>query len=110
MSIEGLPTHISELTVDLKTLANQTFYNDKLPYHPFTERHYPSWGCGGFKALRDIEAGEEILDNYLVMGGSKGDKLHGYVAELKTICSGGIGSVTQYELEREQEGNREEKA
>jgi hypothetical protein len=101
MHLEGLPTHISELTVDLKTLANQTFYDDKnLPYHPYIERHFPSWGCASFKALRDIEEGEEILDNYMVFGGSK--ELHGYVKELKTICSGGIGSVSQYELEREQ--------
>lgn len=100
----GQPTDVSELTVDLQSLAHQTFYNDQNDfYHPFDERHFPSWGCPTFKALRDIRKGEEILDNYMVFGGSDGNELFDYVSELKNMCTGGIGSVSQYELERQNE-------
>jgi hypothetical protein len=105
MLLQGLPTDMSELTVDLSMLANQIIYDDDNDsYNPFMERRFPSWGCPDFKALRDIEEGEEVLDNYLVFGGSCGNRLHEYIEELKTMCAGGgIGSVLQYELESEQQ-------
>jgi hypothetical protein len=96
--LAGEPTDVSELTVDLTSLAQQTVYVDKNePYHPYNERHYPSWFCPSFKALRDIKAGEELLDNYMVMAGPS--ELYDFVSELQSMCSGGIGSVTRYELQ-----------
>lgn len=70
-------------------------------YNPFLDRIYPRWGCGeSNKALRDIRAGEEVLDNYLVFAGSKGgDEWEADLQELKRMCAGGIGSITQYEEE-----------
>jgi hypothetical protein len=100
---KGDPTDVSELTVDLTKLAEQPFFDESNePYHPYEERHFPAWQCSSFKALHDIKAGEEILDNYMVMGGQDGTDMYGFIAELKSMCSGGIGSVTQYERQREQ--------
>lgn len=67
-------------------------------YHPYQERHYPKWSCGEFLSLRDIVAGEEILDNYLVFGG--GDDVREWeenLEELKNLCTGGTGFVARYE-------------
>lgn len=68
-------------------------------YNPYSDRNYPDWGCDDTtRALRDIDAGEEVLDNYLVFGGSEsGEEWEEVLIELKRMCSGGVGAITQYE-------------
>jgi hypothetical protein len=71
-----------------------------LTYSPVADRLYPDWGCGDTtRVLRDVEAGEELLDNYLPFGGTEnGTDWEDNLAELKQLCSGnGVGSVVQYE-------------
>ena len=56
------------------------------------------WECGKFVTLRDIQPGEELLDNYLAFGG--GVDLNDWennLLELKTMCSGGKGKIHMYE-------------
>lgn len=74
--------------------------NDGLDfYDPVTIRHFPMWECGGTAiALRDIEKGEEVLDNYLLFEGTSYDALEQYLAVLRQWCSGeSTGPVTEYE-------------
>ena len=76
-------------------------YDDTNQVHdPFLERHFPQWECQSSVALRDIEANEEVLDNYLVYGGGK-DLIFwdAQLQELKHMCSGGVGAITEYEEE-----------
>lgn len=69
-------------------------------HDPFVERHFPPWECESLVALRDIEANDELLDNYLVFGGGK-DLIYWEenLKDLKNMCSGGKGTVTDYEEE-----------
>lgn len=72
---------------------------EEFVYNPYRDRLYPDWGCDDTsQALRDIDAGEELLDNYLVFGGSEsGEEWEDVLIELKRMCSGGVGTITQYE-------------
>jgi hypothetical protein len=93
---------VNEMTMDLGVGPEGIFDDSHELYHPYLERHYPKWSCGEFVALRDIEAGEELLDNYLVFGG--GDDIRDWeenLQELKNLCSGGTGFVTRYEADAE---------
>ena len=67
------------------------------PYDPYWERQYPMWECQSSIANRDIEIGEEMLDEYMCMGGTI--YLMECIAELQNVCSGGVGFVTTYEEE-----------
>ena len=67
------------------------------PYDPFWERQYPLWDCHSSIANRDIEIGEEILNEYMCMGGTQ--YLAESIVELQYVCSGGVGLVTAYEEE-----------
>ena len=64
-------------------------------YDPYAERQYPMWDCSTVQANRDIEAGEEILVDYMCMSGT--DNIIEDIADLKHLCSGGLGVVAQYE-------------
>lgn len=66
-------------------------------YDPFWERQYPLLDCQSSVANRDIEVGEEILDDYMCMGGTK--YLIESISDLQNVCSGGFGVVTKYEDE-----------
>ena len=66
-------------------------------YDPFWERQYPLLDCQSKVANRDIDIGEEMLDDYMCMGGTK--YLCESIKDLQNVCSGGIGFVTQYEDE-----------
>jgi len=73
-------------------------------YNPFDERHFPNWECSKFITLRDIDAGEELLDNYLAFGGGEDTKdWENNLRELKSVCSGGTGKVVMYEEEEKDE-------
>jgi SET domain-containing protein len=47
-------------------------------------------------ALRDIKAGEEILDNYLAFT-SEEESWKQDVTDLRELCTGAPGDVTNYE-------------
>jgi hypothetical protein len=53
-------------------------------------------------ALRDIQAGEEILDNYIMFGGGADQTdFDTNLKELKSMCGGSGGIVHGYEGEDE---------
>ena len=85
----------TEMTVDLGREPLGVYDDTNEVYHPFYERHYASWS---FVALRDIQAGEELLDNYLPYAGGQTEEnwIHG-VMELKHLCTGGVGHIAKYE-------------
>jgi len=95
----GVKLNETEKTVELGQGPHGVYDDDgNAIYNPFEERHYPMWQCGDFVTLRDIEAGEELLDNYLAFGGGEETKdWEDNLLELKTICSGGNGKVGMYE-------------
>ena len=70
---------------------------DSDAFNPFAERHFPMWDCASFVAHRDIEKGEELLDNYIIFGGKDWEEFEANLADLKTLCSGGVGKVFEYE-------------
>jgi|UPI0005819BA1 spermidine synthase len=73
---------------DLKALCRER----KPPKEPFLERHFPFFGT--YKALQDIEAGQEVLDNYIIFYAFED------VDELTRLCSGSeVGIVSQFEDE-----------
>ena len=89
----------NEMTVELGQGPKGIYDDDGNDiYNLFEERHYPMWECGKFVTLRDIQPGEELLDNYLAFGG--GVDLNDWennLLELKTMCSGGKGKIHMYE-------------
>ena len=94
----GTPLAVTEMTMELGRGPEGVYDDNNEVHHPFDERHYPQWDCQSFVALRDIEAGEELLDNYLVFGGSEDvDFWDKTLQELKDLCSGGTGTITEYE-------------
>ena len=70
-------------------------------FNPFLERHFPQHLCSNFRALRDIEAGEELLDNYLVFGGEDLDEWEDNLVSLKSMCMGEPGKIFEYEEVRD---------
>lgn len=68
-------------------------------FNIYKDRHFPLWDCDEYTALRDIQAGEELLDNYLTYGGV--DFWEVNVLGLQEVCSGGIGLVSLYEKQEE---------
>lgn len=52
-------------------------------------------------AIRDIEAGEELLDNYMTYAGSPGSKeFEENRQQVQAMCEGGDGVVAEYESTR----------
>jgi hypothetical protein len=91
---------VNEMTMKVGLGPGGVYDDGNEIYHPYAERQFPQWECQSFVALRDINAGEELLDNYLVFGGSEDlSSWDDNLQELKHICSGGIGSVSEYEAE-----------
>jgi hypothetical protein len=91
---------LNEMTMKVGLGPGGVYDDGNEIYHPYAERQFPQWECQSFVALRDINAGEELLDNYLVFGGSEDlSSWDDNLQELKHICSGGIGSVSEYEAE-----------
>jgi hypothetical protein len=88
----------TELTVELGRGPAGIVSYDIPAYHPRMTRHFPSTPDDVNVALRDIPAGSELLDNYLVFGGV--DNVEYWdenLVDLKNMCSGRSGSITQYE-------------
>lgn len=91
-------------TVENEMTANSgsgpgAIYSDLRPiYNPRVARHFPLENDDVPTSLLDIDAGEELLDNYLPFGGSERlDLWESNLRLLKSICSGGTGVIFQYE-------------
>ena len=67
-------------------------------YHPYEDRHFPTWSCQDAQANRNIEAGEELSFNYLEYGGANDAIWIEMIEELNMWCNGGIGFVAQYDM------------
>jgi hypothetical protein len=92
----GEESSVDELT------ANDDVFPDDLSgnshaqtstYNPVVDRHLRNEAD---QSIRDIKAGEEILDNYLAFIGAE-DYWAGDVQGLRDLCSGAVGLVTEYE-------------
>lgn len=89
----------TEYTIDTSRAPEDV--NGYVPsrYHPVVDRHMNMLLYGGDFALRDIKAGEEILNNYLDFSGDTSDWKKEVVA-LRAQCSGeDVGIVKNYEEE-----------
>jgi spermidine synthase/S-adenosylmethionine/arginine decarboxylase-like enzyme len=94
----GRVTKVNELTADLETPIdelNGRIHSDSL-FDPVIDRHLFSSITDA--SIRDIKAGEEILDNYLNFIGSDGDWAND-VSDLRKQCNGEKtkDSVNEYE-------------
>ena len=74
-----------------------------LVYNPAADRNLHMQFVGPEKLLRDVKAGDEILDNYLTMIGDSTD-WKADVLDLRAQCNGeGVGDVTLYEASQSSE-------
>ena len=68
-----------------------------LAYNPVEDRNLHMLLYGVEKVIRHVNAGDEILDNYMGMIGHESDWKED-VVHLRAQCKGeGVGSVTEYE-------------
>jgi hypothetical protein len=96
----GMALDETEQTVPLGRGPVGIVKDDMPAYHPWLTRHFPSSPDDINIALRDIYAGEEILENYLVFGGVESiEDWDENLSELQTICAGGSGLISKYEQE-----------
>jgi hypothetical protein len=66
-------------------------------YNPALDRSQRTYNCAGDVALRDIEAGEEIFNNYVVFVDLA--DLDEYAESLRAECEGSaIGQISAYEM------------
>ena len=95
----GAITEQTEATV-LFGADPHTIYDDRPDvYNPLHERNYFTFDQEGMRSIKDIEAGEELLDNYLIFGGCHDQKdFEENLMELKNMCSGVPGAVSSYEF------------
>jgi len=100
----GIKLNFTEQDIDLGIRPRDIGLDDEMDvYNPFETRRFPNWGCQETAvALHDVEAGQEVLDNYLVhgtQGADDGDaSFRSSILELKMWCSGEmVGLVTAYE-------------
>jgi hypothetical protein len=77
------------------------YVSSDLYYDPYHERHYPMWQCQSLVANRDIDMGEEVLDNYVDYIGTDESLWFEFLDELQHVCTGGIGYITQYDNEKD---------
>lgn len=93
----GEKTSVDEFTADLDSLpeeVNGESHTGTTIFNPLVDRHVRrEWE----QSLRDIAAGEEILDNYLAFTGNNDDWAKD-VQDLRNQCSGqATGLVSDYE-------------
>jgi hypothetical protein len=97
----GWPWVENEMTLDYGHIPQDVVQDNRLPmYHPRASRHFPLWPNEVTTTLVDIAADSELLDNYLTYGGAASmDAWNAHLRSLKSVCSGGIGSIAEYEAE-----------
>lgn len=97
----GTKLNETELTVDIGQVSFEVWNDGNEVYNPFDERQFPFWQCNKFVTLRDMQANEELLDNYLVFGGDSDlTDWEQNLRELKEICSGRKGKVAIYDEDK----------
>jgi SET domain len=75
----------------------ETSLADFKMYNPALDRSIRTYNCAGDVALRDIKAGEEIFNNYVVFVDL--EDLDEYAASLRAECEGSaIGQISEYEM------------
>lgn len=86
-----------------KLYAGSAQYSSRLDmfYNPYNDRHYPMWSCQDERTNRKIEAGEELLYNYLGFAGTGDANWMEMIGDLQKWCSGGIGFVAQYDMSKD---------
>jgi hypothetical protein len=93
----GTKTAFDEFTADVHMLndnVNGKSHTGTTTFNPVIDRHLRYMAD---HSNRDIQAGEEILDNYLVFVGDEED-WGPYVTYVRALCSGeDVGIVTSYE-------------
>uniref|UniRef100_A0A7S4SHD5 SET domain-containing protein n=1 Tax=Ditylum brightwellii TaxID=49249 RepID=A0A7S4SHD5_9STRA len=86
---------VTEMTTGVDEFDEAFFMND--PYNLVVARHLPHNQNSGDVALRDIKAGEEILNNYLDFSTDE-ENWKDYVRNLRNQCLGKVvGSITNVE-------------
>ena len=94
----GTPTVETESSIELGVEATTIYDATNEFFNPYSERRYFSLDHNSMRAVRDISAGEEILDNYLIFGGGQDQEdFDDNLRELQQMCSGGNGIVSDYE-------------
>jgi hypothetical protein len=92
----GQETDFEEATVSLDVLPGDVTGKAGSKFSPMIDRHLLH---SSVKALRDIKAGDEILDNYLAFT-SEEESWAQDVTDLRKLCAGAAGEVTNYEKTR----------
>jgi hypothetical protein len=89
----------TELTIELGQGPPDIAWDEFPVYHPRASRHFPFVPHDLSTVLQDIEPDTELLDNYLTYGGVEDMQYWDEnLRDLKLMCSGGIGSITRYEM------------
>ena len=88
----GITLPFTEATLEAKPAG---IFEAEEAYDPFNGRHFQATTCLEMKSLRDIQKGEELLDNYLAFGDE--NFFEANLAELKAMCSSGVGLVNAVE-------------
>ena len=93
----GTESSVDELTANVDVFPHDLSGNSHAQtstYNPVVDRHLRHEAD---QSIRDIKAGEEILDNYLAFTGAE-EYWADAVQDLRDQCSGaGVGLVTEYE-------------
>lgn len=87
----------NEATLEVGTPVSSHYDGGYDMFNPFAERHYLSMYCLESTASVDINAGEEIFDNYLTLAGDHQHDFDLNLEEIKGLCSGSKGLVSLYE-------------
>jgi hypothetical protein len=90
--------NITEATADPETIPEEVlrqYIGKENIYNPAAERQVHFYSSA--TPRRDISQGEELFDNYLGMTGFLRSGWEEDVKGLKSQCSGGVGTITEYE-------------
>jgi hypothetical protein len=92
---------LHEFSADLNSMPVELdLEQEATAYNPVVDRHHRLQLSGSDITLRDIAAGEEVLDNYLFFIGHSTDWKED-ILSLRAQCSGAAGDITEYEIEEE---------
>lgn len=91
-----LPGGVDEFSIDLDQPPDKSLGLDDDVYDPMDDR-FSLFYAVITRANRDISKGEELLDNYLIMGGE--EYLRDQVTELRKQCQGIPGEIERFQKE-----------
>lgn len=96
--VQGLKMDVTEMTADLKEMPEILANNvpETAFYNPFVDRNHLLLMHAMERTLRDVQAGEELLDNYLNYFTEV--NWESSVKDLRAQCqSQGVGAINRYE-------------